>query len=641
MIYLNQIKKQYGSKVLFSGIDFHIRPGDKLGLVGDNGMGKTTLFRLIEGTESADAGTITVRKGAQVGVLDQHFSVGEQSALERTVMGDAYFAEIMRDKEALENDHASHAQNPAKWEKRYGHLLTEFERLGGYEREAKAKAILSGLGFKESGWNQPLNQLSGGWAIRVELARLLLQNPDVLLLDEPSNHLDLRSVIWLEAFLKDYDGTIVLISHDRRFLNKIVNRIVHLDRGKLNIYNGNYDDFERQKEEREAMLEQAAANQQKKINEMERFIERFRAKATKARQAQSRIKALEKIERIETASQTKSVHFRFPQPSRSGKISIAAHKVKKSYGDLVVYDGISFHIERGAKIALVGENGAGKSTLLRLLAGVLDADGGALELGANVTRAYFAQHQSEILNPDLTVLDTLSQVGAGLGRTQLQTILGGFRFSGDEVEKKTQVLSGGERSRLALARMLVAPTSCLLLDEPTNHLDMKSCAVLAAALEDYEGTICVISHDRDFLDGFINCVWEIDRGAVKTYLGTYSDYEWKKAQEALSPAPVAGTHGKVSKNGAASSRLPAGKPPSRSNKYKTMQKKLSGLEGQLELVMGQREELDQALADSDIYLDTKKDMLMETLSQYEKLGSEEDALLDQIEALTEALEQVE
>ncbi|WP_089718200.1 ABC-F family ATP-binding cassette domain-containing protein [Candidatus Entotheonella palauensis] len=638
MIYLNQIKKQYGSKVLFSGIDLHIRPGDKIGLVGDNGMGKTTLFRLIEGTESADAGTITVRKGAQVGVLDQHFSAGQQTALERTVMGDAYFSKIFKEKEALENDHAAHAQNPAKWEKRYGHLLTEFERLGGYEREAKAKAILSGLGFKPSGWDQPLNQLSGGWAIRVELARLLLQNPDVLLLDEPSNHLDLRSVIWLEAFLKDYDGTIVLISHDRRFLNRIVNRIVHLDRGKLTIYHGNYDDFERQKEEREALLEQAAANQQKKINEMERFIERFRAKATKARQAQSRLKALEKIERIETASQTKSVHFRFPQPSRSGKISIAAKNLQKCYGDLVVYDDLSFQIERGAKIALVGENGAGKSTLLRLVAGVLDADGGALELGANVTRAYFAQHQSEILDPNLTVLETLAQVGAGLGRTQLQTILGGFRFSGDDVDKKTHVLSGGERSRLALARMLVAPTSLILLDEPTNHLDMKSCAVLAAALEDYEGTICVISHDRDFLDGFINRVWEIDEGAVKTYLGTYSDYEWKKAQEALPPAPVSGTNGTVSKNGTASTRANPGKPARRSNQYKMMQKNLSGLEEQLEQVMGQKEEIDQLLADSEIYLDVNKDKLMETLSQYEQLGSQEDELLEKIEQLTEELE---
>lgn len=638
MIYLQQIKKQYGSKVLFSGIDFHIRPGDKIGLVGDNGMGKTTLFRMIEGTESPDAGTITVRKGAQVGVLDQHFSAGRQTALERTVMGDPYFADVLQKKEALENDHVAHAQDPAKWERQYGHILTEFERLSGYEREAKAKAILSGLGFKEAGWDQPLNQLSGGWAIRVELARLLLQNPDVLLLDEPSNHLDLRSVIWLEAFLKTYEGTIVLISHDRRFLNQIVDRIVHLDRGKLNVYNGNYDAFETQKAEREAQLEQAAANQQKKINEMERFIERFRAKATKARQAQSRIKALEKIERIETASQTKSVHFRFPQPARSGAISIAAKNLNKSYGDLVVYDGLSLQIKRGAKIALVGENGAGKSTLLRLLAGILEADSGQITLGANVTRTYFAQHQSEILDPNLTVLETLSHVGTGLGRTQLQTILGGFRFSGDDVDKKTQVLSGGERSRLALARMLLAPASFIFLDEPTNHLDMKSVAVLAAALEDYEGTICVISHDRDFLDGFIDRVWEIEAGTYKEYLGSYSDYEWKKEQEAALSEPAARV---IERRSNGKSLKPAGKLPRRSNQYKTIQKKLSGLEGQLEDIMGKKDKLDHVLANADIYSDVNKDKLMETLSQYESLGSEEDELLEEIERLTAVLEQTE
>jgi ATP-binding cassette subfamily F protein 3 len=641
MIYLKQIKKQYGSKVLFSGVDFHIRLGDKLGLVGDNGMGKTTLFRIIEGTESADSGTVTVRKGAQVGVLDQHFSVGSQSALDRTVRGDPYFAKVLKEKDKLENDHTAHTQDPGRWEKRYGHLLTEFERLGGYEREAKAKSILAGLGFKESGWDQPLNQLSGGWAIRVELARLLLQNPDVLLLDEPSNHLDLRSVIWLEEFLKNYQGTIVLVSHDRRFLNKIVNRIVHLDRGKLTVYNGDYDYFETQKAEREAQLEQAAANQQKKISEMERFIERFRAKATKAKQAQSRVKALEKIERIETESQAKTVHFRFPQPPRSGKIAIEATDLAKSYGDLVVYDGLSFQIERGAKIALVGENGAGKSTLLRLLAGTLDADAGQLTLGAHVTRAYFAQHQSEILDPNLTVLDTLWQVGTGFGRTQLQTILGGFRFSGDDVEKKTEVLSGGERSRLALARMLTAPSSFLLLDEPTNHLDMKSCAVLAAALEDYEGTLCVISHDRDFLDGFINRIWEIEDGVRKEYLGTYSEYEWKKEQDVTVLAPIStapSLNGKVSKNGAPAAHAQPNKRTRRSPQYKPMQKKLAGLEGQLERVMGQKDGLDKVLADQDIYLETNKVKLMDTLSQYKTLGAEEDELLDEIEQLTVALE---
>ncbi len=646
MLYLKQLRKQYGSKVLLSGVDFHLRPGEKLGLVGDNGMGKTTLFRLIEGTESADGGTVTLRKGARVGVLDQHIEVGSQSALERTVLGDPYFSSIVRDKEALEQDHLAHQQNPQKWEKRYGFLLTEFERLGGYEREAKAKSILAGLGFKESAWQQPLDQLSGGWAIRVELARLLLQNPDVLLLDEPSNHLDLRSLIWLEGFLKSYDGAMMLISHDRRFLNEVVNRIVHLDRGKLTVYQGDFDAFEKQRAEREAQLAQAAANQQKKINEMERFIERFRPKATKARQAQSRLKALGKIERIEVASQTKSVQFRFPQPPRSGKITVDVTGLKKSYGDLVVYDDISFHIERGSKIALVGENGAGKSTLMKLLAGVLEADNGNIVLGANVTRSYFAQRQSEILDANLTVLQTLLQVGSSLGRTQLQTILGGFRFSGDDVDKKTSVLSGGERSRLALARMLTAPTSLLLLDEPTNHLDMKSCAVLSAALEDYEGAICVISHDRDFLDGFVNRVWEIEDGERTEYLGNYSDYEWKKSQALeqaalrLQPSQPA-VNGRTARPTKESKRLEAEARSRRSKARQPLQKKLLGLEGQLEMIMGQKEGLDQILASQESYLDANKAKLKDTLSQYQKLGSEEDALLEKIEHLTEELELME
>ena len=643
MIYLKQLRKQYGPKVLLSGIDFHIRPGEKVGLVGDNGMGKTTLFRIIQGKESADSGEVSFRKGAIVGMLDQHFDVGVETALERTVMGDPYFAKIQTEKENLENDQTAHQKDPQKWEKDYGHLVSEFERLGGYERESKAKAILSGLGFKEDGWNKPLNQLSGGWAMRVELALLLLQNPDVLLLDEPSNHLDLRSVIWLESFLKSYEGSIVLISHDRRFLNGIVTRIIHLDRGSLSVYTGNYDDFEKQKEEREALLEQAAANQKKKISEMERFIERFRAKASKAKQAQSRVKALDKIERIETTSEAKSVRFRFPQPARTGKISAKATEIKKSYGDLTVYDGLSFEIERGSKIAFVGENGAGKSTLLKLLGDALSLDSGEIALGANVTRAYFAQRQSETLDPELTVLESLSKVGPSLGRTQMQTILGGFRFSGDDVQKKTAVLSGGEKSRLALARMLTSPASFLLLDEPTNHLDMKSCSVLAAALEDFEGTICVISHDRAFLDGFVNRVWEIENGVRKEYKGNFSHYEWKKSKEEADAIAQIKPDTTIEKRPKESKTSKRDKAEGRNKLYKEKQplkKKLNNLETRLEKVMGEKDNLDKSLASQEIYDDSNKEKLLETLSKHKKLGSEENELIEEIERLTEELEKV-
>jgi ATP-binding cassette, subfamily F, member 3 len=643
MIYLKQLKKQYGPKILLSGVDFHIRPGEKVGLVGDNGMGKTTLFRIIQGKESSDSGEVSFRKGAIVGMLDQHFDVGIETALERTVMGDPYFAKIQTDKEGLENDQTAHQKDPQKWEKDYGYLVSEFERLGGYERESKAKAILSGLGFKEDGWNKPLNQLSGGWAMRVELALLLLQNPDVLLLDEPSNHLDLRSVIWLENFLKNYEGSMVLISHDRRFLNEIVTRIVHLDRGSLSVYTGNYDAFEKQKEEREALQEQAALNQKKKISEMERFIERFRAKASKAKQAQSRVKALEKIKRIETTNEAKSVRFRFPQPARTGKISAKATEIKKSYGDLIVYDGLSFEIERGSKIAFVGENGAGKSTLLKLLGDALLLDSGEIDLGANVTRAYFAQRQSETLDPELTVLESLSKVGPSLGRTQIQTILGGFRFSGDDVQKKTEVLSGGEKSRLALARMLTSPASFLLLDEPTNHLDMKSCSVLSAALEDFEGTICVISHDRDFLDGFVNRVWDIENGTRKEYKGNFSDYEWKKSKEEANALKQIKPNIEIQKKPKESKMSKRDKAEGRNQLYKEKQplkKKLNNLETRLEKIMGEKDNLDKTLASQEIYDDSNKEKLIETLSKHKKLGSQENDLIEEIEQLTEELEKV-
>jgi len=641
MIYLKQLKKQYGSKILLSGIDFHIRPREKVGLVGDNGMGKTTLFRIIQGKESSDSGEVIIRKGSCVGMLEQHFDVGMETALKRTVMGDPYFSKILDDKEALENDHESHQNNPKKWEKDYGNVVSEFERLGGYERESKAKAILSGLGFKDSGWDKPLNQLSGGWVMRVELALLLLQNPDVLLLDEPSNHLDLRSVIWLEGFLKNYDGSIILISHDRRFLNGIVTRIFHLDRGELSVYSGNYDNFEKQKEERETQLEHAALNQKKKISEIEHFIKRFRAKASKAKQAQSRVKALDKIKRIETKNDSKTVRFRFPQPPRAGKVSAKAIDIKKNYGDLVVYDGLSFEIVRGSKIAFVGENGAGKSTLLKLLGNTLPLDSGEIVLGSNVTRAYFAQRQSETLDPKLTVLESLSKVGPSLGRTQMQTILGGFRFSGDEVHKKIEVLSGGEKSRLALAQMLTSPASFLLLDEPTNHLDMKSCSVLAAALEDFEGTICVISHDRNFLDGFVNCVWEIEDGNRKEYQGNFTDYEWKKAKEETNFSIQIKSEGEVVKKIKKSKTVKRNKAEVRNLSYKEKQpikNKLNCLEMRLEEIMNEKDTLDKALADHDIYVDSNKEKLLETLSLHKKLDSEENALFEEIERLTEKLE---
>ncbi|MGP0629819.1 ATP-binding cassette domain-containing protein [Nitrospina sp. 32_T5] len=632
MIQLQNLKKQYGPKVLFDGVGFHLKPGERVGLVGENGMGKTTLFRVIVGQEEVDAGIVHIRKGARVAMLSQELETVNQTVLERVVEGDARFAEVQREMERLQNDTAFHDSRPEEWSRRYGDLQHEFERHGGYERESRAQSILSGLGFRAEQVQKPLETFSGGWRMRAELARLLLQSPDVLLLDEPTNHLDLQSVVWLESFLKSYEGSLLLISHDRRFLNALAGRIAELDRGKLTVYTGNYDDYERQKAERIAQLEAEAANQQRRVAEIERFVERFRAKNTKATQVQSRIKQLEKMERVETHRGTKTIHFRFPQPGRTGRIVARLENVDKAYGPVTVYRDFSIQIERGMKIALVGPNGAGKSTLLKLLAGQVPADAGTLELGHNVTRAYYAQHHVETLNPKHTVLQSLDETAPQLTLTGQRNILGAFLFSGDDVDKKVGVLSGGERSRLSLARMLAAPAPFLLLDEPTNHLDIRSCEILAAALSDFDGTVVTISHDRYFLDGLINRVWEVDGGQVKEYLGNFSHYEWMKRKEeeraaeaeSKSPSSEIATPARRDKE---QKRKEAEERNRRYRQLKPLKERAEALEKKLEDVMGEKAELEERLADADIYQDRNKDTLMQALTRQKELTAEENALL--------------
>jgi len=643
LIYLTNLKKQYGERVLFQDVSFHLHPGEKVGLVGENGAGKTTLFRLILRQEQPDMGKISVRKDVRIAMLAQDLEPENKTLLQRVTTGDGYFSRVREEMEALQK--TAHTDDPEKWNRRYGHLHHEFERLGGYDHEARAKTILMGLGFKSGQWDEPLTKFSGGWRMRAELARLLLQSPDALLLDEPSNHLDLQSVLWLENFLKNYRGAMILISHDRRFLNSLVERVISLDNGTLTAYKGNYDDYEKQKAQRDQLLELASARQQRKISEIDSFIQRFRAKASKARQVQSRVKMLDKMERVQTTAHNKTVSFRFPQPARSGRVSIEFTHIAKSYGPLTVYADLSLRLERGARVALVGENGAGKSTLLKLLAGILPPDRGEIRLGNNVSRAYFAQHQSEILNPGLTVLESIDEIADTLSRTHKQTLLGAFRFSGDDALKKVSVLSGGERSRLALARMLAAPASILLLDEPTNHLDMSSCDVLAAALADFEGTLCVISHDRSFLDGFINRVWEVDSGGIKEYAGNYSDYEWAKSRAVEVP------QNSTAENTAATTQTPAKKNKSqkrreaeeRNRKHRQVQplrSKLKKIETLLEQVIKDKDELSQILADEEIYREEHKKKLSDTLDRHHELDQRENDLLLQMQSITDELEKV-
>jgi len=646
MIYLQNLNKQYGKKILFRDVSLHLRPKEKLGLIGENGMGKTTLFRIVTQLESPDSGNVVIRKGAQLAMLAQELTSGEETVLERVVMGDKHFAEVKRGMEALEKNMQLHEESPEEWSRKYGELQHEFERLHGYERESQAQTILSGLGFKEGQWEKPLAEFSGGWRMRVELARLLSRKPDVLLLDEPTNHLDLRSVIWLESFLKSYEGSILLISHDRRFLNKIIEGIVELDRGTLTRYAGNYDSYETLKKSREEQLQSEAVNQQKKIVDIEKFVARFRAKASKATQVQSRIKMLNKMDRVEVGTKSKTIHFRLPQPARTGKMIIELADVDKSYGPVQVYKNFSIRLERGWRVALVGENGAGKSTLLKLMAGVLEHEKGEIKLGANVTRAYYAQHHSEALNPEHTVLESLEETAGHLLRTQKHNILGAFLFSGDDVNKKVGILSGGERSRLALARILSNPASFLLLDEPTNHLDMRSTEFLAAALADFEGSLCTISHDRYFLDGIINRVWEIENQTITEYIGNYSDYEYFKARETeKQQEPVSGTDSKnddhTVQKGKGHKRKEAKERNERHRQIRPLKSRLRTVEKRLELVMQKKNRAELELSDPTIHQVNQKDRLLGVLRLQKELGREEGQLIQEWDDLTRTIEQSE
>jgi ATP-binding cassette subfamily F protein 3 len=645
MIYLKNLNKQFGPKIILENVSFHLRPGERVGLVGENGAGKTTLFRIIMQADSADSGKVIIRKDTQAATLEQELDDFNGSVLERVMSGDPAFHAIQIEMSKLEKKMYADSNSEATTS-RYGELQHNFEQLSGYEREPKAYAILSGLGFSNDKIKKPISQFSGGWRMRVEMARLLLRNPGILLLDEPTNHFDLKSVEWLEGFLKNYGGSLLLISHDRRFLNSTVTRIVELDRGTLTNYPGNYNDFERLKKNRTLQLQSESANQKKRVNEIERFIERFRAKNTKAKQVQSRIKMLDKIELIETTTQTKTVGFRFPQPTRTSRTPIKLENIKKSYGELVVYNNFSISLERGFKIALVGENGAGKSTLIKLLAGITSHDSGKIEIGHNVTRAYYAQHQSDTLDSEKTVLESMTGQNQNILRSQVRTILGSFLFSGDDVEKKVGILSGGERSRLSLARMLASPASLLLLDEPTNHLDIRSREVLSAALADYEGTLCVISHDRYFLDGFIDRVWEVNNGFVKEYVGNYSAYENLKIEEfeiELLKPKAAGKTPSASPylQDRDRKRLEA---EERNRKHKTLKPlkiNLKTVEDQLENVLEKKITTQKTLANQNTYEPKSKELLLKTLKQQAQLATEEKTLTKEWEDLLSQIEHYE
>ncbi len=533
MITLNHVQKQFGSKVLFKDCSLQIGVRDRVGLIGPNGSGKTTLFKMILGEESIDGGEILTAKGVKIGYLPQEVIALRGNTVLDEVLKSQAGIRSLEDKMKVLGEELSSIDDPKEQErlaKEYGKLQECYTVLGGYGLEAEAKRILQGLGFKERDFLRATNELSGGWLMRIALAKILLQSPDLLLLDEPTNHLDLASLIWLEEFLINYPGAMVIVSHDRVFLNHLIDRIAEIEAQKIDLYYGDYDRYLEEKGARRQILEASYTTQQKKVQQTERFIERFRAKNTKSSQVQSRIKMLEKLERIELPEERKEIRFRFPSPIRSGHKVIELKNLHKRYGETVVYQEMDLALFRGDKVALVGPNGAGKSTLLKILAGVLGFEEGEVTPGKDVTRAYFAQHQFDILKPENTVYEELSSIATDESQTELRTLLGAFLFSGDEIEKKVSVLSGGEKSRLVLAKMLLKPANFLLLDEPTSHLDIASRNVLEMALKQFQGTICLITHDRHLINQITNKVIEIDRGIPNIFPGNYDYYLYKKQQ---------------------------------------------------------------------------------------------------------------
>jgi ATPase subunit of ABC transporter with duplicated ATPase domains len=540
MISFARISKQYGRQLLFVDASFQLNPGEKVGLVGPNGAGKTTLFRLIVGEESADEGEISVPKKLTIGYFRQDVEeMKGRSVLDEAIAGSGRLGELHHELESLQQAMSDPDQAHRMDEvlERFGVVQEEYDHLGGYGLEAQAREVLHGLGFDDARIDGDVGALSGGWKMRVAMARVLLGKPDVLLLDEPTNHLDLESIIWLESFLKSMPGALLMTSHDRDFMNRLVTRIAEIDEGEITAYSGNYDFYEKERATREANQEAAYARQQAKLAKEQRFIERFAAHAAKAAQVQSRVKALEKIERIELPKKRKVVKFDFRRPPRSGDEVAVLAGVRKAYGERVVHAGLDVTIRRGERWCVMGRNGAGKTTLLKMVAGVLPPDGGDVRLGASLKLGYFAQAALDVLDPDLTVSEQLQKDFPLEGIGALRSLLGAFQFSGDDVDKRIRSLSGGERSRLAMARMLYDPPNFLVLDEPTNHLDLATKEMLVEALADFEGTMLFVSHDRAFLRGLSNRVLELggETGVdprPHLYPGSYVEYVARTGHEA-------------------------------------------------------------------------------------------------------------
>jgi ATP-binding cassette, subfamily F, member 3 len=587
-----------------------IGPHDRIGLVGSNGSGKTTILKVITGLVQADSGTLSKAHFVTVGYLPQEGVTVSGRTLYKEA--ESAFEDVLEVQRELDEAQSNLTRlNPESEEHAetleiYGELQHKLEDLDAFRMKSKVERVLMGLGFSVKDLERMTEEFSGGWQMRLELAKLLLREPSILLLDEPTNHLDLETLQWLEEYLRSYNGSVVLVSHDRAFLDSLTSRTFALSMGKMEQYAGNYSYYELESGKRRELKLQSIKNQQQRIKETQEFIDRFRYKASKARQVQSRVKQLEKTEIIEIEPEESGIRFDFPKPPSSGRIVLELKDLAKSYGPIEVFESLDYKVERGDRIAVVGPNGAGKSTLSRILAGVESFNGGQRILGHNVTLSYFAQHQAEELDPAMDVLDTIDEIAEGEIRKKLRTLLGSFLFHDDDVFKKVSVLSGGEKSRLALAKMLLKPANVLILDEPTNHLDMKSKKVLQDALSRYEGTFLIVSHDRAFLEPIVNKVIEVGNGSVRTFIGSISDYIAKKRQEkdgAVSSVQVAeqkagGVREPSDKD---RKRIEAERRQQLSVKLRPFKEQVESIEREIATLESRHKEIESAMLDPELY----------------------------------------
>ena len=632
MLSINNLSYYIGGRALYENASLHIRPKDKIGLVGLNGTGKSTLLKIIHGDYQPSSGEVQKSKDCTIGFLNQDLLSyqSEDSILDVALEAFKDTLKLQDEIDAvlkqMETDHSDAIIQ------KLARLQDQFEANEGYTIKAKAEEVLEGIGFSTQDLKRPLKTFSGGWRMRVMLAKLLLERPSLLMLDEPTNHLDLPSIQWVENYLKSYEGAVIVVSHDREFLDNCIETTVEVSNGSLTVYAGNYSFYQEERKERMEIQQNAFENQQQMIKQTERFIERFRAKATKSNQVQSRIKALERMERVnEVVDDQIAVNFKFKFSQKSGRDVVVLDHVSKAYGDLVILKDSSARIERGDKIALIGANGKGKSTLLRIIDGT-EAIQGKREQGHNVIKSFFAQHQLEALNVDNEILQEMQQAGSKKTETELRNVLGCFLFTNEDVFKKIKVLSGGEKSRVALAKTLISEANFLLLDEPTNHLDMQSVNILIQALQQYEGTFITVSHDRHFIRGVANKIWYIEGQQIKEYPGSYDEYEYWRSQQQVenTEAKQDNKTKSIKKQSYNQTELQQAKKD-----LKKKEQELSQIEEKIMLLEEKKKSLEADMANPEVYADSQK--MNKATEAYQQLKLEEEKLNGQWEKLVEEI----